>query len=185
LPHGPRVKVADENGRRVKTGTIGRLMVKGKTVFPGYWNAHDLLPGVMKDGWWFTGDMVYKDGLGRYYHLDRLSDVVCTTNGNVYSLLAEERLLTHERVGEVAVIGLTHPVKGMVPVAIVQEKGAQQSPLPAAILEWARRELPLTTPIEAVIAVHKKDMPRGLTGKVLKRELREYYAAWFSGSDRS
>jgi acyl-coenzyme A synthetase/AMP-(fatty) acid ligase len=188
LLHGPRVKVADENGKRVKTGTVGRLMVKGKTVFPGYWNAHDLLPGAMKDGWWFTGDMVYKDGLGRYYHLDRLSDVVCTTRGNVYSLLAEERLLTHERIGEVAVIGLAHPVKGMVPVAIVQEKSAivpeNNTSLQTAILEWAHRELPLITPIEAVIAVHKKDIPRGLTGKVLKRELREYYAAWFSAPDR-
>jgi acyl-CoA synthetase (AMP-forming)/AMP-acid ligase II len=194
LLHGPRVKVVDENGRRLKSGVVGRLMVKGKTVFSGYWNAHDLLPGVMKNGWWFTGDLVYKDRLGRYYHLDRLSDVVCTGKGNVYSLLAEERLLTHTRIGEVAVVGLMHPSKGIVPVAFVQEKNSvpEETPdldktslqpltLAASILEWAHRELPIVTPIEAVIPLNKENLPRGLTGKVLKRELREYYSAWFSG----
>ncbi|MHA4811664.1 class I adenylate-forming enzyme family protein [Flavitalea flava] len=187
LPHGPKVKVADEEGKRVKAGIPGRLMVKGRTVFGGYWNAHDLLAGVMKDGWWFTGDIVYRDHWGRYYHLDRLTDVITTGNGDVFSLLAEEILLTHSRVGEVVVIGLTHPIKGMVPVAIIQEKNGlaeSQHPLnPGDILDWAGRNLRLVTPIETIILVTKEDIPRGLTGKVLKREMRESYAALFPGSD--
>lgn len=173
---GPRVRVADTKGRTTPHGRPGRLMVKGPTLFAGYWNAHQMLLGVVKDGWWWTGDIVRRDRLGRYYHLDRDPDVVRTTAGDVYTLPVEECILHHPDVGEVAVIGVDGPDHTPLPVAVAHAK-------PGASLDgdqlrrWANARLQTVVPLAAVIVVQPDEMPRGLTGKVLKRELRERFSS--------
>ena len=172
---GPRIKVADANGKRVSPYKVGRLMIKGKTMFKGYWNAHDKLHNVIMDGWWWTGDMVYKDWLGRYYHLDRASDVISTAQGSVYSLLIEEQLLTHQNILESAVIGLPHPEKKYVPVGIVYPRHKLDA---TACLDWHNDQFSNPVPLEKII-ISETPPPRGVTGKVLKRELRNTYAQLF------
>ena len=176
---GPRVRVADESGRSVPANQPGRLMVKGPTLFAGYWNSHETLLGVVKDGWWWTGDIVRRDRLGCYYHLDRDTDVIRTSAGEVYSLPMEECLLRHPDVGEVAVVGLNSGTEGQVPVAIVHAR--PNASLDADdVLRWARARMTTAKPLAAVIVVEPDEMPRGLTGKVLKRELRERFASYLS-----
>lgn len=176
---GPKVKVADELGRRLPNGNVGRLMVKGPTLFKGYWNDHEKLHGVMQDGWWWTGDVGYKDCWGRFYQLDRAGDVIETSNGLVYSLLVEEVLLSYPGVCEAAVIGVKHPQVGAVPVAVIYPLRDQQVD-PQACRAWANERLKLCTDLNAVFLVSPEEVPRGLTGKVLKRELREQFAASFT-----
>ena len=174
---GPKVKVADETGRRLPAGQPGRMLIKGPAVFKGYWNAHDTVNNVMFDGWWWTGDLVYKDKWGRFYHLDRASDVINIPNGPIYSLPVEEILLTHPDVSEAVVIAVPHTANKQQPLAIVYAKTGkmiEEQPF----LDWANAQR-LPVPLQHVSIVSPSDVPRGLTGKVLKRVLRERYAQQF------
>jgi acyl-coenzyme A synthetase/AMP-(fatty) acid ligase len=174
---GPKVKVADEEGRPLPRGRVGRLMVKGGTLFKGYWNDHAMLHPVMRDGWWWTGDLAYKDRLGRYYHMDRAADVIHTARGPVYTLLVEEVLLGHPDVAEAAVFGLPHPGEGQdgeIAFCLVQPKPGRTVD-PEACRAWANGRLP-SPGIAEVRIVAEEEIPRGLTGKVLKRVLRERYS---------
>ncbi len=177
---GPKVKVADEHGRPVPKGTAGRLMVHGPTVFKGYWNAHDRLHGVTADNWWWTGDIARMDRDGYFYQLDREADMVITKNGPVYGLPIEEELLKHADVGEAAVIAVSHPTDGTVPVAVAHSRSGR--PLDAAaVLAEVNKVLPADQRLRAIIDIGSPaDLPRGLTGKVLKRQLRERYANYFA-----
>jgi long-chain acyl-CoA synthetase len=180
-PGGPRVRIADDAGRTARVGAVGRLMVRGPTIFRGYWGDGRSNGANGDDGWVWTGDVAYRDRLRRFHHLDRATDVVETRNGPVYTLPVEEVLLRHPEVGEVAVVGLPHPEQGQVPVAIAHAKPGGRL-ASEECLAWARERLRVATPLAAVIAVAPDELPRGLTGKVLKRELRERYFAHFGGA---
>lgn len=175
-PLGPKVKVADENGRPLKAGKVGRLMVKGKSLFQGYWNADHLMLETFRDGWWWTGDLVYRDRWGRYYHLDRAIDVIETANGPVYTLPIEEVLLKHPAVSEAVVFGVETGDGDAVPVALISPRSGQR-PEPEAIRAWANERLSATGALSAVRPVETGEIQRGLTGKVLKRVLRERFAS--------
>jgi len=175
---GPRVKVADENGRELGAGKPGRLMVKGKALFKGYWNAHDMTNGVIINDWWWTGDIVYRDKLGRYYHLDRASDVINSESGPVYSLPIEEILLTHPSVSEAVVIGVPDGENLQSPLAIIYPKTGNAIE-EEAFLAWTSSKM-MHVQFKKIMIVTPLDVPRGLTGKVLKRVLRERYAKQFA-----
>lgn len=175
-PAGPRVRIADEQGRTVPRGQVGRVMVKGPTLFKGYWNHHDRLHGTVYDGWWWTGDIGYRDRLGRFYHLDREPDVIPTSGGPVYSLLAEEVLMNHPDVSEVSVFGVPATDGKQKAVAVVNGRDGCEIDAGALRL-WTNERLKLSGPIAEVVLTRPEDVPRGLTGKVLKRVLRDQYAA--------
>jgi acyl-coenzyme A synthetase/AMP-(fatty) acid ligase len=159
-------------------------MVKGDTLFKGYWNAHDMLNGTVLDGWWWTGDITFRDRWGRFYHLDRAADMIPKRNGIVYTLLMEEKLLTHPQVGEAVVIGLPTREKEMASVAIIHCKPGKTINK-EDFLTWANEKLEPGMGLTETIVVEPNDIPRGLTGKVLKRILRERYATMLIPSEIS
>ena len=181
-PAGPRVRIGDDRGRTIPRGQIGQVLVKGPTLFKGYWNSHDRLHGVMHNGWWWTGDIGYRDWLGRFYHLDRATDVIQTSRGAVYSLLAEEVLMNHPDVSEVSVFGVPAPDGRELALALVNARPGHEIS-PALLRDWTNQRLKLSAEIAEVVVLEPEDVPRGLTGKVLKRVLRTEYAGWFSNRE--
>ncbi len=176
MPGGPKVKVADRDGRAVPTGQAGALMVKGPTLFAGYWTPEGRLDDARTDGWWATGDVVRRDRLGRVHHLDRTTDVIHTGAGPFYSLPAEDVLHTYPGVGEAVVFGVTaRSGGGEEPVGLVWP-APSASLDEAELLRWANRRVDGPVGLAAVRCVSFEQIPRGLTGKVLKRRLREAYA---------
>jgi acyl-coenzyme A synthetase/AMP-(fatty) acid ligase len=173
---GPKVKIADETGRRLPPGTVGHLMVKGPTLFKGYWNARE--QPRRPDGWWWTGDIGYQDRFGRVYHMDRAVDVIRTRDGPVYTLLAEEVLMSHPDVSEAAVFGVTDPLGEEVPVALVYPKAGHTIDSEAC-RAWVNGRLQRSAGLRQLAVVSPDDIPRGLTGKVLKRVLRARYQSRF------
>jgi acyl-coenzyme A synthetase/AMP-(fatty) acid ligase len=172
---GPRVKVADEHGDVLAPMQVGRLMVKGATLFKGYWNAHERLHGVVKDGWWWTGDLGYRDRKGRYFHLDRDVDLVRTRYGDLSTLLLEEHILKHPSVSEAVVVARTLADGDTVPHVYVQVRRGALATV-SELLRWTKAGLPAdTAPVAEHISlqlIESRQIPRGLTGKILKRELR-------------
>jgi acyl-coenzyme A synthetase/AMP-(fatty) acid ligase len=177
---GPKLKITDAEGQPVPRGTIGRFMVTGPTMFKGYWNAHDKLHGTVNDGWWWTGDLGYRDRAGRYHHVDRAADVIHTRKGPSYTLVIEEVCMAYPDVSEAAVIGLPHPDQGEVPVAVVYPRAGHTIDADACRAWVNERVTRCAMGLQRVIVVQPNEIPRGLTGKVLKRVLRERYEAMFA-----
>jgi len=174
-----RVRVVDEEGRKVPTGEVGELAVKGPCVMKGYWAKPEETAAQMVDGWFRTGDMAKKDRYGRVYFADRKKDVVKSGGYSVFSVEVEQEILEHPAVCEVAIVGIPHPTKKEVPVAIcVLEEGSDAST--DELHEWCRENIARYKSPRAVVIITEDDMPRTPTMKILKRELRERYKDLFA-----
>jgi 3-aminoavenalumate diazotase len=169
--------VLDEDGRRLPAGRAGRLGVRTPSSTPGYWLNEELTDRARVDGYFLTGDVVRRDGDGTWYHLDRTPDVIDTVAGPVCSLPVEELvLLTCEAIDApvVAVDDPDHPGKAAVAAIVLVERDSPADP--AALLERCNRALAtkgLSTLRALVIEQDRAAVPAGVTGKLLKRELRE------------
>lgn len=182
LGHGNdimRTKIADELGKPRPVGEVGRLLAHGPTLFRGYWDDHATYYQSMFDGWYFTGDLAYRDADGNTFHLDREVDVVATRNGPAYSLLLEEQLMLHPDVGDAAVFAVDHPHDGPVPVAIVYARAGRTAD-PEDVRSWVNERVEPHAAIRRVLVVEPAAIPRGMTGKVLKRVLRDTHVNLFS-----
>lgn len=182
-PLGPLIKVADSQGRPVVKGRPGLLMIKGKSMFGGYWNAHDVLYAASRDGWWFTGDVVREAADGEMVHLDREVDVIHSSGGAVYTLPLEEVLLKRDGVLDVSVFGVRpEPDAPELPAAVVALcEGA--APVAAdALLRELNRQLEPEQQLAHLWILPWEDFPIGATGKTLKRRLRERYNAQLQAS---
>lgn len=166
-------RVFDEEGAVLPDGKVGRLGLKTPSITPGYWNDSELTARSKIDGYFLTGDLAYRDRQGRFFHVDRTSDVIATANGPCHSLLSEEFLMTLDDSVDDCIVSAVPAENGLqTPVAIVwSERDAQitADPLLDNFNEALKdRDMPQ---MHAVAVVAPETIPRGITGKVLKREL--------------
>ncbi|TDR79759.1 class I adenylate-forming enzyme family protein [Paludibacterium purpuratum] len=182
-PLGPQIKVADSTGRPVVKGRPGLLMIKGRSMFGGYWNAHDVLYAASRDGWWFTGDVVRQGEDGEMIHLDREVDVIHTRNGPVYTLPLEERLLKCTGVLDVSVFGVRQqPDAQEEPAAVVALNKGAAPVAPYTLLQAINRQMAPEQHLSHLWIIPWEEFPIGATGKTLKRHLRERYNAHLQAS---
>jgi long-chain acyl-CoA synthetase len=167
---GTELKIANDLGQAVPTGELGEIAVRGPGVMLGYWNQPEATALAIKDGWFHTGDIGRLDEAGYVYIVDRLKDMVNVGGEKVYTSEVEQVLHQHPAVAEVAVYGVTEPLMGeQVRAAIILKKG--QETTAEALLEFCRQALA----DYKVPSVFKfvDALPKGRTGKVLKRLLRD------------
>jgi acyl-coenzyme A synthetase/AMP-(fatty) acid ligase len=170
-PFGPRVRVVGENGRVVARGEAGRLEVKGKTVFAGYWNNHSLTFAATRDTWFFTGDIARRGRDGHLVQLDREVDVIRTSAGPVYSLLIEEKIHKHPAVFDTCVYGARQADGSQLPAAAIALR--QGSGLtPAELRDELNAMLTAEEQLQRIEIMDWNDFPIGITGKTLKRVFR-------------
>lgn len=170
-PFGPAIRVVGEDGRAVRRGDVGRLEVRGRTVFAGYWNNDALTVEYVRDGWFFTGDLVRRGRDGHLRQLDRAVDVIRTSEGPVYSLPIEESVLEHPAVFDVCVYGERRPDGFQLVVAAIAPRPGH-SLSPEALREELNAVLPARSRVQRVDLVPWDEFPMGPTGKTLKREFR-------------
>jgi len=164
-------RVVDPSGAEVPTDAPGELLIRGESLFAGYWNdpeatAAAFLPG----GWYRTGDIVRVDSDGYVWVLDRARDMVISGGENIFPAEVEALLAEHPDVKEAAVIGLPDERWGEVVHAVVVPAVSDHVD-GAALIEWARERLAHFKCPRSVTFTDQ--LPRTTTGKVLKRELRE------------
>jgi acyl-coenzyme A synthetase/AMP-(fatty) acid ligase len=167
--------VLDDNGDELPDGEAGLLGVRTPSVTPGYVNDPSLDERSWRGGYFLTGDVVRRVG-GTWYHLDRTPDVITTARGPVYSLPVEEVVLMETQALDAAVVGVDDPAAEgcATPVAVVLFKDAPRSAeevLARCNTALARRGM--TRLAAVVVAADRDELPVGVTGKVLKRVLRE------------
>jgi long-chain acyl-CoA synthetase len=169
----------DELGNEVPAGQAGLLGVRTPSVTPGYLNAPDLTDNAMRNGYFLTGDVVRRDSDGNWYHLDRTPDVINTVDGPVYSLPLEEVVLNETGAFDAAVIAVDDPehVGFSRSAAVVLFKGGQHHEALLSRCNAALARHGLSELSALVIAGDRDELPVGVTGKVLKRELRQRHRA--------
>lgn len=166
-------KVVDEQGNECPVGEPGEILAKSSAMFRGYWNNHAATLQTLRDGWCHTGDMGKFDADGFLYLVDRKKDMIITGGENVYSREVEEALLQHPAVSECAVIGVPDPKWGESVCAVITFKPGQQAS-EADLIEHTRRLIASYKKPKTVVVV--ADLPKLVTGKINKLELRSLYA---------
>lgn len=176
----PHVEVAleklDESGLVEGPGT-GQLIVRGPSVFDGYWKNPAETAKAMKDGWLHTGDVAERDEEGFYRIKDRVKDMYISGGENVYPAEVEHVLHSHEAIVEAAVIGVADPRWGETGHAVVVlREGHELSP--DELIEWCRERLATYKVPSQVRFID--ELPRTGANKVLKRALVEEHQAGVS-----
>jgi long-chain acyl-CoA synthetase len=167
---GIELRIVDEAGKDVELGDPGEIIVKGPNVFRGYWRDEKATEEVFVDGWMRTGDVAVKDDEGFLYLVDRKRDLVIVSGFNVFPSEVEHALLENPKVREAGVIGVPHEYRGETIKAYVVlvsgEESSEEELLDDVGTRLARFKLP-----ESIEIVN--ELPRLLTGKVLRRALRK------------
>ena len=165
---GTEFRLVDDDGNEVGAGERGEVVMRGPFVMKEYWNKPDATEQVMKDGWFYTGDIGEVDHDGYYFIVDRKKELVIRGGYNVYPREIEEVLYSHPAVREAAVLGVPHDELGEeVAAAVALKDGADASPeeIRAYVKE---RVAAYKYPRKVWIA---DDLPKTPTGKILKREI--------------
>lgn len=100
------LRLAAGDGAIVDGDGVGEIEVCGPRVMAGYWRRPHASRAVLKDGWYATGDLGYRDADGHLFIVGRKKDMVITGGENVYPIEVENVLAAHPAVGEVAVFGV-------------------------------------------------------------------------------
>ena len=168
LPIGNEVKVFDGEDREVEPGQVGELVLRGPNIMKGYYRNEAATREAFRSGWFHTGDLGYRDKDGFFYIVDRKSDMIIRAGENIYPREIDEALYQHPKVKDAATVGVAHPLYGEeVKSFIVLREGQQATE--DEILEFCRERLADFKCPKAIEFLD--DIPKGPTGKLLKREL--------------
>ncbi len=180
--HLSSLRVVDEAGTPVARdrSTVGEIAVKSPANMVGYWRRPDLTAEVFRDGggWMRTGDVAAWDEDGFVYIVDRAKDMVISGGENIYPAQVEACLYRHPAVLECAVFGVPDATWGEALKAVVVLRPGT-SATEAEIIEHTRRELASYMKPKSVD--FSAGLPKGPTGKILKRDLR---APYWEGRER-
>ncbi len=160
------VRIVDEAGADVPTGTSGELWVKGPHVCAGYWNRPEATASSFRDGWFCTGDIGVRASDGYITLEGRRSELIISGGFNIYPREIEDLLLEHPGIREATVVGRPDPARGEVPVAYVVTDDTVDL---AALDAYLRTQLASFKVPRRVLRVEA--LPRTALGKVQKHLL--------------
>jgi len=163
------LKIIDEQGNTLPAGERGELLVRGTSVFFGYWNRPDVNADLFDDGWFRTGDVAYLDEEGFLFIVDRIKDLIIRGGENIGCGTVEAALLLHPDVHEAAVYAVPDDRLGEeVGATVYGAAGLDPEALRTFLAgHLARFEVP------RYILIAAEALPRTASGKILKRDLRE------------
>jgi len=168
LPIGNEMRVVDEEDREVRDGTLGEIVLRGNNVLKGYFKNADATEIAFRNGWFHTGDIGYRDQDGFYYIADRKSDMIIRGGENIYPREIDEVLYQHPAVAAAAVVGVPDDLYGEEVAAFVVLRDAATVSA-EELIEFCKDRLADYKCPKTIRFL--QDIPKGPTGKLLKREL--------------
>ena len=162
---GMEVAILGEDGARLPPDTIGEICVKGPAVFAGYFENDEATQRAFAGGWFHTGDLGRLDARGFLWITGRASDMYISGGSNVYPREAEEAILTHPAIAEVAVVGIAHPKWGEAGVACVVPRDGMRVDEAAVLAHLRERIARYKQPLRVVVW---DALPKSGYGKVPK-----------------
>ena len=167
------IKIIDEEGSEVPTGTIGEIATRSPKNMKGYWNRPDATEETIDgEGWLRTGDAGYLDEDGYLYIQDRVKDMIISGGENVYPAEVENAIYAHPKIADVAVIGVPDTKWGeAVKACVVVKDGEELSE--ADVIAHAREHIAGYKCPKSVDFIEA--LPRNPSGKILRKDLRAPY----------
>jgi acyl-coenzyme A synthetase/AMP-(fatty) acid ligase len=170
-------------GEEVPVGRVGHFGLRSPTLAPGYWNDSVSTYRNRLRGYYLTGDLMYRDAEGYYYHVDRAVDAVDLGDGNwLYTAMSEERILTHcPDVRDCTVVSVRADGRVSTDVLLLVESGADPAADRTDAVRAALGAAAAAT-LRKVIAVPDDELVFGPTGKVRKFLMRQRHLAALSAA---
>jgi long-chain acyl-CoA synthetase len=168
-------RVLDEYGNEVADGEAGELVMRGPQFMLGYWKEPQATAAVLRDGWYWSGDVVKRDENDFFYVLDRRKEMIKYKGFPVAPAEVEALLLEHPAVRDCGVIGRPDPAAGEIPAAfiVLREGQAPCDELKEELCAFVGDRL---THYKQPREIHfVESVPRTASGKILRRELRKTF----------
>jgi fatty-acyl-CoA synthase len=168
-------RLVDADDRDVADGAPGELIIRGPTLFSGYWNAPETNADDFRGGWFHMGDMFVRNTDGTIDFVDRVKYLIKSGGENIYPAEIEQVLLRDPRVADAVVVRCADTSWGEVPVAFVARRdgGLTEDDLMSA----CRASLAAYKRPKAIRFIGVDELPRSTTGKIQRHELEK----WLSG----
>lgn len=182
-PIGNEIKIVDETDHELADGELGEIVLRGANIFKCYFKNPEATEKAFASGWFHTGDIGYRDVDGFYYIADRKSDMIIRGGENIYPREIDDVLYAHPAVEHAAVIGVPDELYGEEVTAFIVLKHsyikAETRPVGSVpvehqitgedIIDFCKLHL---ADFKCPKSVHfVENIPKGPTGKLLKREL--------------
>jgi len=168
LPIGNEVKIFDDEDRELGVGEVGEIVLRGENLLKGYFKDPEADARAFRSGWFHTGDVGYQDADGFFYLVDRKSDMIIRGGENIYPREIDEVLYQHPAVEDAAAVGVPDALYGEeVKAFIVLKEGTQASE--QELIDFCRARLADYKCPKSIEFL--SEIPKGPTGKLLKREL--------------
>ena len=166
------MKVVDDGDNEVGEGELGEIVMRGENILKGYFKNPEATARAFRGGWFHTGDIGYRDKDGFFFIVDRKSDMIIRGGENIYPREIDEVLYQHPAVATAATIGVPDHLYGEeVAAFIVLKAGMKVSE--EDLIAHCQKELADYKCPKSIRIV--SDIPKGPTGKLLKRELARIY----------
>jgi long-chain acyl-CoA synthetase len=170
------LKIVDPEGNTVPRNTTGEILHRGPGICLGYWKKPDeTRQQFTDDGWWRSGDAGYMDDDGFVYFVERLKDLIIASGYNIAPAEVENSIYKHPAVQEVGVVGIPHQYRGETVKAFIVLKDEYKGKVTEEeIIAFCRDKMAVyKAPTEVAFI---DTIPKTLSGKVLRRMLRELHA---------
>ncbi|MBV2189323.1 class I adenylate-forming enzyme family protein [Providencia rettgeri] len=171
---GLEVAIRDDKGEDKPANTTGNIWVKGDVVIQRYWPDSPANTTSFNDGWFFTGDIGYRNDDGFLYIQDRIKDMINRGGEKIYSIEIEDLISNYPGVNEVAVIPIESTIYGEEPIAFIIPEN-QVCLTSKEIIEWLKDRVPTyKVPVRIIFT---RNFPRTWNGKISKKDLKlRYYS---------
>jgi len=178
-PIGNEMRVVDDDDKEVATDELGEIVLRGENILKGYYRNSEATATAFRNGWFHTGDVGYRDGDGFFYIVDRKSDMIIRGGENIYPREIDEVLYQHPAVAAAATIGIPDQLYGEEVAAFIVLKEGREATEDEFIAFCRARLADYKCPKTVRLV---KEIPKGPTGKLLKRELARQFSDTPTGS---
>lgn len=168
--YGLQIRLVNDDGKDVKIGESGEILIKSDSVMTGYWNDLENTEKTLVNGWLKTGDIGRRDELGYYYFFGRIKELIIKGGSNVSPGEVEEVLDDHPDVLISGVVGTPHPHYGELIHSFIElEPGLENPPNEEELRLYASKKLAAYKVPDRWTFV--KEVPRNEVGKIDRRGL--------------
>lgn len=167
------VKIVDDKDKEIPTGEIGELVMRGDSVINSYFNDPQETAAAFRDGWFYSGDVGYKDADGFFFLVGRKKEIIIRGGINIYPVEIDNVLMTHSAISEAASFGLPDALYGEEVYAAVSLK-PKSSVTSKELLLFSRQNLAEHKCPKMIFITDK--IPMTPSGKPLRKELSKSYA---------
>jgi len=166
------MRIVDANDADVPVGVVGQALVKGPTLFSGYWGAPEINERDFTDGWFRMGDLFRKNADGSVDFAGRAKYLIKSGGENIYPAEIESVLLSDPRIADAVVVRKPDPKWGEVPVAVLAR--AAPDLLQSDVEQLCKRELAGYKRPKEIRFVNFDELPRSSTGKILREDVEKW-----------